>query len=76
MKTRRTITPVHHRRRSFGLSQSVDRQTLLFQLNPDSKEVFTLADLHKAIAVLHSTTIKISPNLNYFNVYIEEGNNS
>ena len=45
-------------------------------LNPQKKEIFTVADLNRTITMIHEIKIKVSPNISYFNVYIEEGNNS
>lgn len=63
-------------RRSFLLGHSLERESLLAYLNPHNKDTFTTADLHKAIAWLHRVKVRVSPNISYFNVYIEEGNNA
>jgi hypothetical protein len=35
-----------------------------------------MVDLNHIICLLHQADLQISPNISYFNVYVEEGNNS
>ena len=35
-----------------------------------------MMDLNRVMGVIHNLKIKVSNNIGYFNVYIEEGNNS
>lgn len=36
----------------------------------------TVGDIQSAVCLLHSIKITVSHNLSYFNIYIEDGNNS
>ena len=49
---------------------------MIAHLNPQNRAIFTVPDLNKAIGMIHHLTIKVSPSMSYFNVYVEEGNNS
>ena len=62
--------------KSYRVSTSLEKVSLLSHINPQNKGIFTISDLNKTVGILHNLKIKVSPNVSYFNVYIEEGNNS
>ena len=58
------------------MNHSFEKDSLLNCVNPLAKEVFTVADLSRAVGILHNLRVKLPPSHSYFNVYVEEGNNS
>ena len=69
-------TPVNFVSKTVKTSITIDKEPILSYLNPNNKGIFTISDLNRTMGVLHNLKIKVSSNLSYFNVYVEEGNNS
>ena len=60
--------------RSMGSSIEVDKRSVLDYIRRGHPQ-FSLSCLHLSVQLVHQLNIQVSPNIGYFTVFVQEGNN-